>query len=165
MTSTPQYIADLFGLEPEPEAAPPSAETVAAAEAAEAALAAELEAVIASGGVAGDAPDSRTDLRVPVAWPARLRLPAGRVIALEVRNVSEGGVGLASGERIPADTIVSLEMDVPSLDAGGAATPVAGTIRTTYTAVQGAELVCGGTWQAPPAGLALVTGWIARLRR
>jgi hypothetical protein len=92
-----------------------------------------------------------------------MRLPDGHVIELDVRNVSEGGVGLASREHIPADTIVDFELDVPSLDDGGRTTPVKGTIKTTYAVVQGAEIRCGGTWQAPPAGLELVNRWIKRL--
>ena len=136
-----------------------------AAEAAEAALAAELASTIESGGVATDAPDSRTDPRVQVSWPARMQLPDGQVIELKVRNVSEGGVGLMSDEPIPADTVVDFEMVVPPLDEGGKVTPVKGTIKTTYTVAHGSEILCGGTWQARPAGLEIVTMWIKGLRR
>jgi hypothetical protein len=162
MTATPpDDVAAMFDLPP-PEAAQSDESTT---EAEEAALAAELAAIIESGGVAGDAPDSRTKRRVAVSWPARMRLPEGHVIGLAVRNVSEGGVGLVSGEHIPARTVVHFEMDVPSLDGGGKATLVAGTIKTTYTVAQGAEIFCGGTWQVPPAGLDLVSRWIQRLWR
>ncbi len=147
-----------------PESSPSAESTTEAAEAAEAALAAELAATIESGGVATDAPDSRTDLRVNVSWPARMRLPDGRVIELTVRNISEGGVGLTSAEDIPARTVVDFEMDVPRPDDGARITPVKGTIKTNYTVVHGSEIRCGGKWQAPPAGLELVTRWIARLR-
>jgi hypothetical protein len=74
-------------------------------------------------------------------------------------------VGLTSGQPIPAYTVVAFEMDVPPRGAGGAVTPVTGTIKTTYTVARGSQILCGGIWQAPPAGLDLVTGWIERLRR
>jgi hypothetical protein len=161
-TTPPEDAAAMFDLAPLPAAAPSAAE---AAEAAEAALAAELAATIESGGVAGDAPDSRTGLRVKVSWPARMQLPDGHVLELKVRDISEGGVGLMSNEHIPASTVVNFEMVVPALDAGGGTTPVKGTIKTTYTVVQGPEVLCGATWvQAPPAGLGLVNQWIKRLR-
>ena len=163
MTATPpEDVAAMFDLPPLPAAAQ-SAES--ATEAAEAALAAELASTIESGGVAADAPDSRTDLRVEVSWPARMQLPDGHVIELKVRNISEGGVGLTSDEHIPAHTVVTFEMGVPPLDEDGKITPVKGTIKTTYTVAQGSEILCGSTWQAPPAGLELVSMWIKRLRR
>lgn len=165
MTPTsPDDVAAMFDLPP-PEASQSTTEDADALEAAEAALAAELASSIESGGVAADAPDARTDLRVAVAWPARMQLPDGHVIELEVRNISEGGVGLMSDEPIPADTVVDFEMVVPPLDEGGKVTPVKGTIKTTYTVAHGSEILCGGTWQARPAGLEIVTMWIKGLRR
>ena len=162
---SPEDVADLFGLPPPPAASEPTTEAADAIAAAEAALAAEIASTIESGDFAADAPDSRTDPRVEVAWPARMRLPDGRLLQLEVRNVSEGGVGLMSDDDIPARTIVHFEMDVPPPDAGGEITPVKGTIKTTYTVVHGSKILCGGTWQAPPAGLELVKTWIRRLAR
>ena len=166
MTPTsPEDVAAMFDLPPLPEASQSTAEASDALEAEEAALAAELASTIESGGVAADAPDSRTDVRVKVAWPARMQLPNGHVIELEVRDISEGGVGLMSDEPIPADTVVNFEMVVPPLDEGGTITPVKGTIKTTYTVAHGSEILCGATWQAPPAGLEIVTMWIKGLRR
>jgi len=159
MTTTPaDDVAAMFDLPPLP--AESATEAAAALEAAEAELAAELASTIESGGVADDAPDSRTDLRVKVEWPARMQLPDGHVIELKVRDVSQGGVGLSSDEAIPARTVVNFEMAVPPLDAGGRLTPVKGTIKTTYTVVHGSAFLCGGTWQVPPAGLELVNMWI-----
>lgn len=154
----------MFDLEPLPDSSQSDAQAAAAMAAEEAALAAELAAAMASGGFAADAPDSRTDLRVKVSWPARMHLPDGQVVELEVRDVSQGGVGLRSTVHIPASTVVGFELDVPPLDHGGAATPVKGTLRTTYMVAQGAEIIGGATWQAPPAGLPLVIDWITRLR-
>ena len=164
-TTPPEDIAAMFGLPPPPASSQSAEPTMEAAEAEEAALAAELASTIESGGVAADAPDSRTDLRVEVSWPARMQLPDGRVIELKVRNVSEGGVGLVSDDDIPARTVVNFEMAVPQPDGGGKIAPVKGTIKTTYTVVHGAETLCGGTWQGPPAGLEFVRMWIKRLRR
>ena len=168
-TTRPEDIAALFDLPPPaPESAAEAERAAQAAAAAlaaeEASLAAELASEIEPGDVAADAPDSRTDRRVEVSWPARMPLPGGRVIALQVRNVSEAGVGLMSDADIPADTVVAFEMDVPRPGAGGAATRVRGLLKTTYRVVHGGEILCGGTWQAPPADLALVNEWIARLR-
>ena len=166
-TTPPDDVAAMFDLPPLPAETQSATEAAEAAEAALAAeLAAELAATIESGGVADDAPDSRTDLRVGVAWPARMHLPDGRAIELTVRNVSEGGVGLMSDEHIPARTVVYFEIDVPPLDEGGKITPVKGTIKTTYAVDNGSSILCGATWQAPPAGLELVKMWIRKgLRR
>lgn len=165
-TPLPAHIADMFDLPPEsPDSAEASAMAAAAAEAAEAALAAEIAATIESGDVAGDAPDSRTDPRVKVAWPARMQLPDGQVIELQVRDISERGVGLLSGEGIPAYTVVNFEIAVPPLDEGGQITPVKGLIKTTYTVAHGSAILCGGSWQAPPADIELVKMWIKGLRR
>lgn len=159
-TTPPDDVAAMFDLPPLPPSEQSAGSTL---ETEEAALAAELAAELACGDFADDAPDSRARLRVAVAWPARVRLPEGRVVMLDVRNVSEVGVGLMSAEPIPAHTVVGLEMEVPALGAGGV-TRVAGTIRTTYTVTQGASVLFGGTWQEPPADQALVDAWIARLR-
>ena len=165
MTPTsPEDVAAMFDLPPLPEASQSTAEASDALEAEEAALAAELASTIESGGVAADAPDSRTDVRVKVAWPARMQLPNGHVIDLKVRDISESGVGLLSDGRIPANTVVNFEMDVPPLDERGKVTPVMGAIKTTYAVGHGSEILCGGTWQVPPAGLELVDMWIKRLR-
>jgi hypothetical protein len=161
MTTSPEDVDAMFDLPPLPASVLSASLN---AEAAEAELAAEIASTIESGGVAADAPDSRTNLRVKVSWPARMRLPDGRVIELKVRDISESGVGLMSDEDIPAYTVVDFEMSVPQPDEGGKITPVKGTIKTSYTVVHGAEILCGGTWQAPPAGLELVALWIERLR-
>ena len=161
MTTPPEDIDAMFDLPPLPDLPQPATSTL---EAEEAALAAELSAVIASGGVAGDAPDSRTNLRVKVSWPARMHLPDGHVVELKVRDISEGGVGLKSDRPIPAYTVVNFEMVVPPLDDSGPITPVKGTIRTTYAVAQGAEILCGSSWQVPPVGMELVSLWIRRLR-
>jgi len=169
MTTPPDDAAALFDLPPLPASSQSAREAAAAAEAAEAAeaaLAAELASTIESGGFAADAPDSRARLRVKVSWPARMQLPGGRVIEVKVRDISEGGVGLMGNEHIPACTVVNFAMGVPPLDEGGKVTSVKGTIKTTYTAVHGSEVLCGGTWmQMPCAGLELVNRWIERLRR
>lgn len=158
----PEDVAAMFDLPPLPEASSPAIDAAAALAAEEAALAAEF----AADGAAADMPDSRTNLRADVSWPARLQLPDGRVIDLWVRNISAAGAGLASDRHIPADTRAEFEMRVPPLDGGGSVVLVKGTIRTTYTVVQGAQTLCGGTWvQAPAEGLDLVDAWIARLRR
>jgi hypothetical protein len=164
-TTPPEDVAALFDLPSLPESSQSAESTM---ESEEAALAAEIASAIESGGVATDAPDSRTNLRVEVSWPARMQLPDGHVIELKVRNISEGGVGLMSDGHIPAHTVVNFEMGVPPLGEGGEGgeiAPVKGTIKTTYTVVHGSGTLCGGTWQEPPAGLERVIMWIKALRR
>jgi len=162
-TTPPDDVAAMFDLPPLPEQLGGSNHESLAAE--EAALAAELAAALQAGDFADDAPDSRTLMRVDVAWPARMQLADGRVIALRLRNVTLAGVGLVSDQPIPADTSVGFEMDVPALATGGEVTTLSGTIRTTYTVVQGAQVFGGGTWlQLPATGLELVGRWIERLR-
>ena len=163
-TTPPDDVAAMFDLAPPPEAAQSTTEDADAVAAAEAALAAEIASMIESGGAAADAPDSRRDLRVKVEWLGRMQLPNGHVIDLKVRDISESGVGLLSDGRIPANTVVNFEMDVPPLAERGKITPVMGTIKTTYAVGHGSEILCGGTWQVPPAGLELVDMWIKRLR-
>ena len=164
-TTPPDDVAAMFDLPPPPAAPQSTTEAADALEAAEAALAAEVAATIESGGIAADAPDSRTSLRIKVAWPARMQLPDGHVIELEVRNISEGVVGLMSDQHMPAYTVVNFEMGVPPLNEGGKITRVKGTIKTTYTVAHGPKILCGGTWQVPPADLELVNMWIQALRR
>ncbi len=159
-TTPPDAIAALFDL-PSDSSSPPSADSNAETlEAEEAALAAELALAIDAGGVAADAPDSRTNLRLEVSWPARMHLPGGRVIDVKVRNVSASGVGLTSDEKIPASILVRFEMDVPRPGDPGKANLVEGTIKTAYAVAQGSEMLGGGTWQAPPDGLEFVNAWI-----
>ncbi len=161
-TMRPEDVAAMFDLPPLDEPAAPAGPTL---EEAEAALAAELAASMDGDGVADDAPDSRTKRRIEVSWPARLRLPGGRAIALKVRNISEHGVGLVGEEEMPARTVVDFEVDVPAQQSGGAATPVAGRIRTTYTVARGSEFLCGASWvDQPAAALGPIHAWILRLR-
>jgi hypothetical protein len=166
-TMRPEDVAALFDLPPPPAPSDTSALDVEAAEAALAAeMAAELACALASGDAAADAPDSRAGRRIEVSWPGRLRLPGGEEIAVEVRNVSQAGVGLASAGLLPAGAIVALEMRVPPQERGGDAATVRGTVRTTYTVADGAGSRCGGSWmQVAPDDLALVDRWIERLRR
>jgi len=163
MTMSPEDAAAMFGLAPLPEPSQSAELTEEAIEAAQAELAAELALTLESGDFADDAPDSRTNLRVKVSWLGRMHMPNGRVVELEVRDISEGGVGLTSDEPIPADTVVNFEMDVPSLDGGGEITVVNGVIKTTYSVAHGSNVLCGCTWQMRPAGLDLVKMWIKRL--
>jgi len=163
MSTSPEDAAALFDLPPPEAAAPSDAEAEDALAAAEAALAAEFAGTIAADGVATDAPDSRTDLRVQVSWPARMRLPQGRLVALTVRDVSGRGVGLASDEPIPTHALVDFEMDVPPPDATGPATTVKGKLKTTYTVAHGSRILGGGVWMQAAAGdLELVNAWIRR---
>jgi hypothetical protein len=63
----PHDVAAMFDFPPLPESSQSAKSTT---EDEEAALAAELPCAIESGGIAADAPDSRADPRVELAWPA-----------------------------------------------------------------------------------------------
>jgi hypothetical protein len=166
MTATPpDDVAAMFDLAPLPAAEQSATEAADALGLAEAILAAELASTLDADIVATDAPDARTDPRVEVDWPARMRLPDGPVIALRVRNVSEAGVGLVSDQRIPSNTVVDFEMELPPPDQGSETTAITGTIKTTYAVTQGSETRCGGAWLRPPAGLDILKMRIERLRR
>ena len=111
-------------------------------------------------------PESRKERRVKVSWPARVRLPDGRVVELRVRDLSESGVGLLTDHHIPPSTVLNFAIGVPGLDQPTKVTPVTGTIKSSYVVVQGRDLVCGGTWVSLQAdGRDLLDKWIRRLRR
>ena len=116
-------------------------------------------------GLPSPSADSRREQRVKVSWPARVQLPNGRVIELRVRDLSESGVGLATTQNIPPNTVLNFAMGVPGLHEAAKITPVTGTIKTTYVVVQGRDLVCGGTWVSLPSdSRELLDKWIRRLR-
>lgn len=110
--------------------------------------------------------ENRKEPRVKVSWPARVQLPGGRVLDLRVRDLSESGVGLLSDTRIPANTVLYFAMGVPGLEEPAKITPVTGSIKTTYTVLQGRDICCGGMWVAlPDDSRQLLQKWIRRLRR
>ena len=115
----------------------------------------------------GAAPvEGRKEQRVKVSWPGRVQLSNGKVFELRVRDLSESGVGLLTGHRIPPDTVLNFAMGVPGLHEATKITPVTGTIKTSYVVVQGPDLVCGGTWVTLPAeSRELLDKWIRRLRK
>ena len=76
--------------------------------------------------------EARKEQRVKVSWPARIRLPDGRVVQLRLRDLSETGVGLLTEVNIPAYTVLDFVIGVPGLNDPTKITPVTGTIKTTY---------------------------------
>ena len=124
--------------------------------------------VLPTSPILGGAPsaDSRKEHRVKVSWPARVQLPNGKVIELRVRDLSESGVGLATTQHIPPNSVLNFAMGVPGLNEATRIVPVTGTIKTTYVVVKGPDLMCGGMWVTLPADSRdLLDKWIRRLRK
>ena len=110
--------------------------------------------------------EGRKEQRVKVSWPARVQLPGGKVIELRVRDLSESGVGLATTQHIPPNTVLNFAVGVPGLHEATRITPVTGTIKTTYVVIKGNDLMCGGMWVSLPSDSRdLLDKWIRRLRK
>ena len=112
------------------------------------------------------APDQRKESRVRVNWQARVLLPDGRVIELQVHDLSEGGIGLVSQVGIPANTVLTFAIAVPGLHEPAKIKAVTGTMKTTHMTVKGNDVHCGGLWVGIPSeSLELLNQWIRRLRK
>ncbi len=113
----------------------------------------------------GKSAESRKETRVRANWQARVLLSGDRVVALNVYDLSESGIGLISETGIPAHTELQLALAVPGLNEPGKITPVTGTIRTTHMTVRGHYVHCGGTWVTiPAASRDLLNQWVRKLR-
>ena len=96
---------------------------------------------------------------------ARVLLAGDRVVALNVFDLSENGIGLISQVGIPAHTELQLALAVPGLNEPSKITPVTGTIKTTHMTVRGHFVHCGGTWVTlPSASRDLLNQWVRKLR-
>ncbi len=112
------------------------------------------------------ATESRKDPRVRANWPARLLLADNRFVALNVYDLSEGGIGLISDVGIPAHRVLTIALAVPGLDNPSKVVPVTGTIKTSHMTVRGHQIHCGGSWvQLPPNARELIDQWVRRLRK
>jgi hypothetical protein len=110
--------------------------------------------------------DNRREPRVRANWQARVLLAAGRIVQLNVFDLSESGIGLISEIGIPAHSVLSIALAVPGLNDPGKITPVSGTIKTTHMTVKGHYIHCGGLWvDIPSASRDLLNQWVRRLRK
>jgi hypothetical protein len=113
----------------------------------------------------GKGADSRKESRVRANWQARVLLAGDRIVALNVFDLSESGIGLVSEVGIPANTVMQLALAVPGLNEPAKITPVTGTIRTTHMTVRGHYVHCGGTWVTIPSeSRELINQWVRKLR-
>lgn len=113
-----------------------------------------------------DAPDQRKDSRVRANWQARALLPGGRMVDLNVFDLSEGGVGLISGVAIPANTVLTFAIAVPGLHEPSKLTVVTGSMKTTHMTIKGNDVHCGGIWVSiANDSRELLNQWIRRLRK
>jgi len=115
---------------------------------------------------AGAGPEHRKEARVRANWQARVLLPDKRVVALNLHDLSESGVGLVSEIGIPAHSVLQIALAVPGLNDASTITPVTGTIKTTHMTVKGHLVHCGGMWVTiAPDQRELINQWVRRLRR
>jgi hypothetical protein len=166
MTTTPEDADALFDLAT-PAVSPPPAPATANANATATATAPPGDATPSSrAGLPNIVTELRKEQRVKVSWPARVQLANGRVVELRVRDLSDGGVGLLTPVTIPSGMTLNFAMGVPALDDPARLTPVTGTLRTTYSVLQGSDIHCGGTWaQLAPEARELLDKWIRKLAR
>jgi hypothetical protein len=109
--------------------------------------------------------DNRRESRVRVNWQARVLLGAGRIVELNLFDLSESGVGLVTEVGIPANSVLQVALAVPGLNEPKKITPVTGTIKTTHMTVKGHYIHCGGQWvELPSASRDLLNQWVRRLR-
>ena len=110
--------------------------------------------------------ENRKEPRVRANWQARVLLPDGRVVQLNVFDLSESGLGLVSELGIPAHSVLQIALAVPGLNDPHKITPVTGTIKTTHMTVKGPLVHCGGMWVTLPGeSRDLVNQWVRRLRK
>jgi hypothetical protein len=110
--------------------------------------------------------DHRKEPRVRANWQARVLLPGDRIVALNVYDLSESGIGLVSESGIPANSVLQLALAVPGLNEPTHITPVTGTIKTTHMTVKGHYIHTGGTWVTISADSRdLINEWVRRLRK
>lgn len=114
----------------------------------------------------GAGAEHRRESRVRANWQARVLLPDKRVVALNLHDLSESGVGLVSEIGIPAHSVLQIALAVPGLNDASKITPVTGTIKTTHMTVKGPYVHCGGMWVTiAPDQRELINQWVRRLRR
>jgi len=110
--------------------------------------------------------EHRKETRVRVNWQARVLLPDGRVVQLNVHDLSESGVGLVSEIGIPAHSVLQIAIAVPGLNDPLKITPITGTVKTTHMTVKGPLVHCGGMWVSISGeSRDLVNQWVRRLRK
>ena len=110
--------------------------------------------------------ENRKESRVRANWAARILLPNGKVVELNVFDLSESGVGLVSEVGIPAFSVLPLALAVPGQHDPKKITPVSGSIKTTHMTVRGHYIHCGGLWvQVPTESRELINQWVRRLRK
>jgi len=110
--------------------------------------------------------DARREPRVRVSWPGRVQLPAGVVVDLRVRDISESGLGLVSELSIPGRSVLTFAMGVPDPDQPKQVIPVTGSIRTAYVILQARDFHAGAMWvDISSENRDLLRLWLRRLRR
>ena len=110
--------------------------------------------------------ENRKESRVRVNWQARVLVQGGRVVELNLFDLSESGVGLVSEVGIPANSVLQIALAVPGLNDSTKITPVTGTVKTTHMTVKGPLIHCGGMWVTIASDQReLINQWVRRLRK
>jgi len=110
--------------------------------------------------------DHRKETRVRANWQARVLLPGDRIVALNVYDLSESGIGLVTETGIPAHTVLPIALAMPGLDDPKKIVSISGSIRTTHMTVRGLVIHCGAAWvQIASDQRDLVDQWVRRLRK
>jgi PilZ domain-containing protein len=111
------------------------------------------------------AAENRKESRVRAKWQVRVLLGGGRIVELNLFDLSESGIGLVTEVGIPAHSVLNVALAVPGLNDAARITPVTGTIKTTHMTVKGHYIHCGGLWvEIPSASRDLLNQWVRRLR-
>jgi hypothetical protein len=109
--------------------------------------------------------DTRREVRMHVKWAARALLADGRVVPMNVRDISERGVGLVSERPIPQHATLRVAVSVPDLHTPGRFTTVIGSVKTAHITVSGPDLIYGGVWQALEGnGSEIIRKWVLKLQ-
>lgn len=111
------------------------------------------------------APDARKEARVRVKWRAQVLLADGQVVPVQVRDISDNGIALASERPITQHAALRVAVLVPDIDGAGTFSTITGTVRTAHATVSGPDLVYGGAWQSIDGqGAELIRRWTRKLK-
>ncbi len=111
-----------------------------------------------------DGVEARKEARVRVKWAARVLQPDGQVVPMQVRDISETGLGLVSQRPISSHTTLRVAVAVPDINTPSRFATVTGSFKTAHVTVSGLDLVYGGVWlNIEGAGRELVRKWIRKL--
>ncbi|MDB5816449.1 MAG: PilZ protein [Rhizobacter sp.] len=87
--------------------------------------------------------DLRSHRRARAAWPARILDPSGRIVAVTVCDVSEGGMGLLGPAKQPLGVVFDVTLSVPNPQEPQRSHAVAAKVRVVFSSLVGANCRIG----------------------